>query len=208
VDGRTLNAERSKAALLDAALTEFADRGLAGARVTQIARRAGVNKQLISYHFGGKQGLYDAVIRGWQDQELSFREESASLGDLAVRYLEAVTSDPRWAKLTARAILDADPRAPADTDSAAGSATFSDVNSGLEADANSRADEDDSELADLRRRQARGELDPDLDPEAVMLAITGMVAAPVIHGHLPDGYADQLRRIVNRLGPRPASPPG
>ncbi|GAB3824992.1 TetR/AcrR family transcriptional regulator [Kribbella italica] len=176
MDGRTLNAERSKAALLDAALTEFADRGLAGARVIEIARRAGVNKQLISYHFGGKQGLYDAVIRGWQEQEQTFRAESVSLADLAVRYLEAVTADPRWAKLTARAMLDAD-----------------------ETQAPGPEPEDDPDLEDLRRRQARGELAPDLDPEAVMLAITGMTAAPFLYGHLPDGYADQLRRIVGRL---------
>ncbi|ADB32552.1 transcriptional regulator, TetR family [Kribbella flavida DSM 17836] len=175
MDGRTRNAERSKAALLDAALTEFADHGLAGARVSEVARRAGVNKQLISYHFGGKQGLYDAVIRGWQEQERSFRAESASLGDLAVRYLEAVTADPRWAKLTARAILDAGAR-------------------GASAD-----DDDSSDLSDLHRRKQQGELADDLDPAAVLLAITGMVTAPVLYGPIPGNYADQLRRIVDRL---------
>lgn len=47
--------------LLLAARHEFARRGEAGARTDQIARRAGVNKQLIHYYFQTKAGLYRAV---------------------------------------------------------------------------------------------------------------------------------------------------
>jgi AcrR family transcriptional regulator len=47
--------------LLSAARHEFARRGEAGARTDQIARRAGVNKQLIHYYFRTKAGLYQAV---------------------------------------------------------------------------------------------------------------------------------------------------
>ena len=49
--------------LLGAALEEFAARGPAGARVESIARAAGVNKQLITYYFGGKDGLYREMLR-------------------------------------------------------------------------------------------------------------------------------------------------
>lgn len=48
--------------LLAAAREEFARRGLEGARVDDIARRAGVNKQLVYHHFGNKDDLYRAVI--------------------------------------------------------------------------------------------------------------------------------------------------
>jgi AcrR family transcriptional regulator len=48
--------------LLDAAEFEFAAVGLSGARVDTIARRAKVNKQLIYYHFGDKDSLYQAVL--------------------------------------------------------------------------------------------------------------------------------------------------
>jgi hypothetical protein len=41
---RQRDADRSRRALLDAALEEFSLRGFAGARVADIARRAGVNK--------------------------------------------------------------------------------------------------------------------------------------------------------------------
>ena len=45
-----------------AARDEFARRGFAGARVDQIARRAGVNKQLLFYYFHSKRGLFQAVL--------------------------------------------------------------------------------------------------------------------------------------------------
>lgn len=45
-----------------AARDEFAKRGFAGARVAQIARRAGVNKQLLFYYYHSKRGLFHAVL--------------------------------------------------------------------------------------------------------------------------------------------------
>jgi len=45
-----------------AAREEFARRGFAGARVEQIARRAGVNKQLLFYYYHSKRGLFQAVL--------------------------------------------------------------------------------------------------------------------------------------------------
>lgn len=47
---------------MSAARQEFGQRGYAGGRVNRIARRAGVNKQLIFYYFGSKAGLFGAVI--------------------------------------------------------------------------------------------------------------------------------------------------
>jgi len=68
-DERTLDAERSRRLLLDAALEEFSAKGYAGARVQDIADRAGVNKQLINYYFGGKEGLYCELHRRWLKRE-------------------------------------------------------------------------------------------------------------------------------------------
>ena len=47
--------------LLDAAGAEFAQYGIAGARVDRIAVAAGCNKQAIYAYFGSKEGLFDAV---------------------------------------------------------------------------------------------------------------------------------------------------
>jgi len=52
----------SRDLLLAAARAEFAARGLEGARVDEIARRAGVNKQLVYHHFGNKDDLYQRVL--------------------------------------------------------------------------------------------------------------------------------------------------
>ena len=55
--------EATKAKLLAAARREFADKGIAGARVDAIAERAGVNKQLIYYYFGTKEELFREILR-------------------------------------------------------------------------------------------------------------------------------------------------
>lgn len=48
--------------LLDAAEREFAGRGFEAATTRAIAERAGLNTGLIQYHFGGKAGLYEALL--------------------------------------------------------------------------------------------------------------------------------------------------
>ena len=45
-----------------AARTIFSEKGLAGARMRQIAETAGVNQALLHYHFGSKENLYNEVI--------------------------------------------------------------------------------------------------------------------------------------------------
>jgi AcrR family transcriptional regulator len=46
-----------------AAAAEFSERGYDAARVDHIAARARVNKAMLYYHYGSKQGLYLAVLR-------------------------------------------------------------------------------------------------------------------------------------------------
>jgi TetR/AcrR family transcriptional regulator len=54
--------EASRNAILKAALAEFAQEGLAGARVDAIADAAGVNKALLYYYFRDKETLYGATL--------------------------------------------------------------------------------------------------------------------------------------------------
>ncbi|UCD63919.1 MAG: TetR/AcrR family transcriptional regulator [Candidatus Zixiibacteriota bacterium] len=75
-DTRSRGASRDK--ILQAAAKEFAQRGLAGARVDRIASGAGVNKAMIYYHFSSKEGLYREVIK-----ELIARRATALSGDIA-----------------------------------------------------------------------------------------------------------------------------
>jgi TetR/AcrR family transcriptional regulator len=54
--------EESRAAILAAAVAEFAAHGIAGARTDAIARAAHVNKALLYYYFKDKDALYEAVL--------------------------------------------------------------------------------------------------------------------------------------------------
>jgi TetR/AcrR family transcriptional regulator len=54
--------EQSRAAILDAAIREFAQRGMAGARTDAIAHSAKVNKALLYYYFSDKETLYGAAL--------------------------------------------------------------------------------------------------------------------------------------------------
>jgi AcrR family transcriptional regulator len=61
---RKRDPERTSAAILAAAVHEFSLKGYEGARVDAIARRAGINKRMLYHYFGGKDGLYLAVLEG------------------------------------------------------------------------------------------------------------------------------------------------
>jgi AcrR family transcriptional regulator len=56
------DAEASRADILAAATREFSEKGLSGARVDSIADRTKINKRMIYYYFGSKEGLYRAVL--------------------------------------------------------------------------------------------------------------------------------------------------
>src|SRR5688572_1153269 len=143
---RRRDAERTREALLDAALAEFGAKGRAGARVSEIADRAGVNKQLISYYFGGKEGLYQAILERWYAQEAQFAEPSIPLEELVWRYLEAGHRQPDLQRLFVREEMEAT------TDDA-------------------ERDPDAADLADLRARQEAGEIADELDPSFVLLLL-------------------------------------
>ncbi len=63
----------TRQALLAAGASLFGERGYDGVPIEDVAERAGVNKALISYHFGGKRGLYAEILAQ------GFREIAARL---------------------------------------------------------------------------------------------------------------------------------
>ena len=56
------DADRTRAAILDAATQEFARHGLGGARVDRIAAKADINKRMLYHYFGAKEALFLAVL--------------------------------------------------------------------------------------------------------------------------------------------------
>jgi TetR/AcrR family transcriptional regulator len=73
--------EETRAAILQAAVREFARHGIAGARTDAIAREAGVNKALLYYYFKDKETLYGAAL------DHAFGEQSAHMLDVLKRDL-------------------------------------------------------------------------------------------------------------------------
>ena len=59
---RTNDPEQTKRDILAVATEEFAGKGLAGARIDEIAARTRTSKRMIYYYFGSKEGLYVAVL--------------------------------------------------------------------------------------------------------------------------------------------------
>lgn len=65
VENKTLKEKKAESIhrILDAAIEVFAEMGYEGARVDEIAKRAGVNKAMIYYRMGDKKTIYEAAIR-------------------------------------------------------------------------------------------------------------------------------------------------
>lgn len=95
--------ERTKALLLESAVTEFSNKGSAGARVDQIAAAANVNKERIYQYFGKKEALFDAVLAARVTRALSELtingEGPAAVADYAGRLFDLHVSEPATARL-------------------------------------------------------------------------------------------------------------
>ena len=76
--------QQAAQALLHAGKELFAARGFDGATVKDIADRASVNVSLVSYYFGGKEGLYREVLESFGRKRLAISERllaTTSLSD-------------------------------------------------------------------------------------------------------------------------------
>ncbi len=82
--------EARRGAIVDAALAEFAARGYAGARLDDVARRAGVAKGTIYLYFDSKAALFRGVVEAWLLPGLAHAE--AQLADDG-RSAEALLAD-------------------------------------------------------------------------------------------------------------------
>jgi len=106
-------AETTRDALMNAATELFAARGFDGTKVEQIADKAGANKALISYHFGGKQGLYNEILAAtFTEASRRFRaiEESEAPADERLRefiqtFADMATLRPALPTMVLREVL-------------------------------------------------------------------------------------------------------
>jgi AcrR family transcriptional regulator len=90
--------ETRRAQILDAALAVFLEHGYAGATIELVVQRAGASKATIYSFFGGKEGLFDAlvderaerVLAGFPDIDDGIVNVRAALTHIAQRYLDVV----------------------------------------------------------------------------------------------------------------------
>lgn len=67
--------------LIEAAESEFTQKGFDGASVLSIANRAGVKQPLLNYHFGSKEGLWRAVVENAYAGSLAASRQAADALD-------------------------------------------------------------------------------------------------------------------------------
>lgn len=99
--------EESRAAILKAAIKEFAEHGIAGARTDAIAQSARVNKALLYYYFKDKEAIYEAVLdqvfSGLRDTVVPVLESHAPPRQKLLNYLGAyfdyVAANPRFPRV-------------------------------------------------------------------------------------------------------------
>jgi AcrR family transcriptional regulator len=188
---RQRDPERTKARILEAATAEFAAKGLAGARVSEIAARAGVNQQLIAYYFDGKEGLYREVGRRWRAYEAEVIPDDTPLAEMIKRYVRA--SVDQGGRLLAWEGL-------ADTGE----------DDEVTRERNARLQH---EVDVIRERQRAGEIDGRFDPAALHLITTSAANALAVYPHLARGlfgadarspelverYAEQLALLISGI---------
>ena len=95
--------------ILDAATREFAEHGIAGARVERIVAAARTNKAQLYGYFGSKDGLFDAIFFGSLERITNVvRIDATDLADWAVRLYDGYLRRPdlirlaTWARLERR----------------------------------------------------------------------------------------------------------
>ena len=79
---RTNDPSRTMADIVEVATKEFAEKGLSGARIDEIAASMRTSQRMIYYYFGSKEGLYIAVLEQAYRRIRSI-ENSLQLEDLA-----------------------------------------------------------------------------------------------------------------------------
>jgi TetR/AcrR family transcriptional regulator len=154
------NPQQTQQRILEAALQEFAAKGFAGARVDVIARRARINKRMLYHYFGDKEGLFREVLRR------KIAERSAWLAgapdDPVERlpfWFQLACRDRDWVQLLEWEALHWGEKKVIDEE---------------------RREESVGRAVErIRQQQAKGLLDPELDPGQLLLSMMALTAYPL-----------------------------
>jgi len=196
---RQRDAERTRQRILEAAAAEFGAHGYAGARIRAIAARAGVNQQLVSYYFDGKEGLYLAMSQQWQQRQRELAPPDTPMPEQLRRYALEVLRNPEGVRLFAWSGLqytgtDDDPDRASRTQLLAES------------------------VDRLRALQQSGRLPAEMDPACLLVMLMAAAMATTTLPHVIEGvcgadpksselvehFADQVAVLARHIGLEPA----
>jgi len=154
------NPQLTQQRILEAALQEFSAKGFAGARVDVIAKRARINKRMLYHYFGDKEGLFREVLRR------KIAERSAWLAgapeEPAERlpiWFQLACRDREWVQLLQWEALQWGEKKVIDEER--------------------RAENLAKAVERVRQQQAKGLIDPSLDPGQLLLSMVAITAYPV-----------------------------
>lgn len=179
-----MGATETKKRILDAAFAEFAEYGVAGARVDRIAKNARCNKNLIYVYFENKETLFGTVLQQrLTDVYTRLPFDPDDLPGMARRIFDFIQADPGVYRLLAWATLERTAALPSATPS-----------------------EYDRKIDLLRQRQETGALDTDLPPAMLLMAVLALATAwspvfPFGESLNPDSglSTDDVREAVGRM---------
>lgn len=154
------NPQQSQQRILDAALTEFAAHGFAGARVDVIARRARINKRMLYHYFGDKEGLFREMLRRKIAERQVWSEGlSGDPAESLPSWFELSCKDMQWARLLEWEALQGGDKKVIDEEGRR--AAFSKA------------------VEHVRQGQASGQLTSEFDPRQLLLAMRSLTLFPL-----------------------------
>jgi AcrR family transcriptional regulator len=189
-----MSAEQTKSRILEAAFREFAEYGVAGARVDRIAKSAACNKNLIYVYFGSKEALFASVLdRHLSEAYVGMPFTPEDLPGYARRVFDFAQANPGVYRLLAWATLERAAALPP-----------------------AREREHDSTLPLIRAQQESGAIQGDPPPALILMAVMALATAwsPVFPfgatanptadlstDTIRDNIARMVARIVGRNAP-------
>jgi len=154
------NPQQTQQRILEAALQEFAAKGFAGARVDVIARRARINKRMLYHYFGDKEGLFREVLRRKiADRSAWLASAPEDPVERLPIWFQMACRDRDWVQLLEWEALQWGEKKVIDEER--------------------RQESVGRAVERVRQQQARGLLDPDLDPGQLLISMMALTAYPL-----------------------------
>ncbi|MEX2469763.1 MAG: TetR family transcriptional regulator [Pseudohongiellaceae bacterium] len=164
---RTAAAESVREALLGAARQFFLRREFKAVSLREIADAAGVNSAMVNYYFGGKQGLYEAMVDELLSSlqaslDASHERDQITVAEFSTHYSRLLADNPWWPNFVIREVLFSDGPIRERVINRFASVFAPDL------------------LRSLQREIGSGHYRADLDPRLTLLSLMGMTVFPFL----------------------------